>query len=113
MQKRQVNIGDLNKDLAIIQNDKNLKIYANFTLTTTGFGCFTPPAESQAITTLKKRTAIAQHYKKNQKYVTVRNSLNNTTSNNGTESFASTSPERFLQISPKRTNLVFSGVTTA
>ena len=30
-----------------------------------GFGCFTPPSESQAITTLKKRTAIADLYKKN------------------------------------------------
>ena len=65
--QRGYNLADLNKDIASVQNDKTLKLSGGYNLNMTlqtGFGCFTPPSESQAITTLKKRTAIVQHYKK-------------------------------------------------
>ena len=39
------NIIEVNKDLAMLQNDKNLKFYANLTMTS-GYGHFTPPSES-------------------------------------------------------------------
>jgi hypothetical protein len=54
------NLADLNKDLVLIQHEKNLKIFGGVgNPTLSSFGCFTPPSESQAITTLKKRSAIA------------------------------------------------------
>jgi len=40
-----------------------------------GLACFTPPTESQAITTLKKRSAIVQHYKNENKMAVYRQSL--------------------------------------
>lgn len=52
------------------QNTKNMKLYVNFNLNmamNSGYGALFTPPESQAITTLKKRSAIAQHYKKSMK----------------------------------------------
>ena len=54
-----------------------------------GLACFTPPTESQAITTLKKRSAIVQHYKNENKMAVYRQSL---TKNDQTEHLPGLSP---------------------
>lgn len=75
--------------------------------TLSSFGCFTPPSESQAITTLKKRSAIAQHYKKSARFTNVRQSANL----DMTLPFGGT-PEKALHISPKLTSVLVHPVTT-
>ncbi len=58
---------DMNKDLAILKNDKILKFSQKLSISNPGATFYTTPTESQAISTMKKKQAIAQQYRRGEK----------------------------------------------